>query len=222
MDSNFQDRREAGRALAAQLGSQLFGADFLVLGLAPGGVPIAYEVARVLDLPLDVFVVRTLHATRQQDAAVGAIAAGGVRVLDAATIASLGVSPSTIDEIARHEALELARREQYYRARRQGPRITGRDVVLVDDGLTAPSVLRIAADALSSYHPSKLVVAVPIAPPELRDRLDSAVDALVSALPPQPVGRLYEDDAPVSDRDVRQLLTEYVDARLPFVERRAS
>ncbi len=219
MDSKFRDRREAGRALADRFNALLLESDFLILGLAPGGVPVAYEVARTLDLPVDVFVLRTLHVPRHEELTVGGIAAGGVRVLDGSTIAALGIPQGTIDEIARREALELARLEQYYRSRRQGPKITGRGVALIDDGLATASTLRTAVSALSVYRPSKIILAVPIAPPEVIELVDRSVDEVVYAVPPEPledIGLWYHDASPASDREIRQLLADAAEARRSY------
>jgi putative phosphoribosyl transferase len=185
---------------------------------------VAYEVARCLDRPFDVFVLRTLRVPGHEELTLGGIAAGGVRVLDPSMVAALGIPHGTIDDAARREALELARLEQYYRARRQGPKITGRAVALIDDGISRASILRTAIAALSVYRPTRIIVGLPVAPPDVIDRIDPSVD-VVCAAPPEPLkdaSQWYEDASPVSDREIRQLLAEAAEARHPPVERRAS
>jgi len=216
MNATFRDRSAAGRVLGEQLRSYATKADLLVLGLPRGGVPVAFEIAAALDAPLDVFVVRKLGVPGQEELGMGAIAAGGVRVLDWATISALGITRGTIDDVAKREAHELLRRERQYRGQRQPPRMTGRTVMLVDDGLATGSSMRAAIDALRAYHPAKIVVAIPVAPAEVCEQLRPLVDDLVCAMTPEPfyaVGLWYEDFAPVSDREVRQLLARAAETK---------
>ena len=171
-------------------------ADLLVLGLPRGGVPVAYEIATALGAPLDVFVVRKLGVPGQEELAMGAIAAGGVRVLDWTTISALGITNSTIDDVAGREARELLRRERQYRGQLPPPRMTGRTVMLVDDGLATGSSMRAAIGAVRAYQPGKIVVAIPVAPAEVCEQLRTLVDDLVCVMTPEPfyaVGLWYED-----------------------------
>jgi putative phosphoribosyl transferase len=215
MNATFRDRTTAGRVLSEQLRSYAR-SDLLVLGLPRGGVPVAYEIADSLGAPLDVFVVRKLGVPGQEELAMGAIAAGGVRVLDWTTINALGIPQGTIDDVAKREARELVRRERQYRGQRQAPRMTGRTVMLVDDGLATGSTMRAAVDALRAYHPSKIIVAIPVAPADVCEQLRPLVDDLICSMMPEPfyaVGLWYDDFSPVTDRDVRHLLARAAEDR---------
>jgi predicted phosphoribosyltransferase len=181
----------------------------LVLGLPRGGVPVAYEIATMLSAPLDVFVVRKLGVPGQEELAMGAIAAGGVRVLDWTTIAALDIPRASIEDVIKREARELGRRERQYRGQRPAPRMTGRTVMLVDDGLATGSSMRAAIAALRAYRPAKIVIAVPVAPADVCEQMRPRVDDLVCAMTPEPfysVGLWYEDFSTVTDKDVRQIL----------------
>jgi len=216
MNATFRDRSAAGQVLGEQLRSYSTKADLLVLGLPRGGVPVAYEIATALGAPLDVFVVRKLGVPGQEELAMGAIAAGGVRVLDWTTISALGITHSTIDDVAAREARELLRRERQYRGQLPPRRMTGRTVMLVDDGLATGSSMRAAISAVRAYQPGKIVVAIPVAPAEVCEQLRTLVDDLVCVMTPEPfyaVGLWYEDFSPVSDRDVRQLLARAAETR---------
>jgi putative phosphoribosyl transferase len=216
MNSTFRDRFAAGRVLGEQLRSYAGRADLLVLGLPRGGIPVAYEIATGLGVPLDVFVVRKLGVPGQEELAMGAIAAGGVRVLDWTTISALGIPRGTIDAVAKREADELRRRERQYRGQRQAPRMTGRTIMLVDDGLATGSSMRAAVDALRAYHPARIIIAIPVAPAEVCEQLRPLVDDLVCAMTPEPfyaVGLWYDDFSAVTDRDVRQLLERAAETR---------
>jgi predicted phosphoribosyltransferase len=215
MNATFRDRTAAGRVLSEQLRSYAR-TDLLVLGLPRGGVPVAYEIANSLVAPLDVFVVRKLGVPGQEELAMGAIAAGGVRVLDWTTINALGIPQGTIDEVAKREARELVRRERQYRGQRQAPRMTGRTVMLVDDGLATGSTMHAAVDALRAYRPAKIIVAIPVAPAEVCDQIRPLVDDLICSMTPEPfyaVGLWYDDFSPVTDRDVRHLLERAAEDR---------
>jgi predicted phosphoribosyltransferase len=211
----FRDRRDAGRLLGERLKPYARQPDVLVLGLPRGGVPVAYELARTIGAPLDVFVIRKLGVPGQEELAMGAIAAGGVRVLDWTTISTLEIPQGTIEEVARREARELARREHRYRSSRPAPKMTGRTVILVDDGLASASTMRAAIDALRAYRPSKIVVAVPVAPPDVCEEIRHRVDEVVCAVTPDPLDarHWYEDFSPVTDKEVRDLLTEAAESR---------
>src|SRR2546425_9501775 len=163
MAQRFRDRTEAGRLLATHLGAYAGRPDVLVLALPRGGVPVAYEVARALGAPLDVFLVRKLGVPGQEELAMGAIATGGVRVLNDEVVAALHTPQATIEAVAAQEAQELARREQLYRGARPAPQVRGRTVLVVDDGLATGATMRAAVAALRQQQPGRLVVAVPAA-----------------------------------------------------------
>jgi putative phosphoribosyl transferase len=205
----FRDRREAGRFLADLLIDYAGRDDTIVLALPRGGVPVGYEVARKLGAPLDVFVVRKLGAPGQPEFALGAIASGGVRVVNRDAIQALGIADRLVEEIARREQEELSRRERLYRGNRPAPNLTGKTVILVDDGLATGSTMRSAAAAIKQQSPSRLVVAVPVAARSTCDELAQDVDQVVCAVTPFPffaVGQWYSDFSETSDDEVRDLL----------------
>ncbi|MFN2387204.1 MAG: phosphoribosyltransferase [Thermoanaerobaculia bacterium] len=205
----FRDRTEAGRLLASQLGRYAGRPNLLVLGLPRGGVPVAYEVAKLLGAPLDVFLVRKLGVPGHEEVAMGAIATGGVRVLSADLVRQLEISPAAVEEVAAREQRELERREAAYRGSSPPPDVTGRTVILVDDGLATGSTMRAAAEALRRLGPARIVVGVPVAAPETCRELESLVDDVVCAVTPRPfyaVGQWYQDFSETSDEEVRSLL----------------
>jgi putative phosphoribosyl transferase len=207
----FRDRTEAGRVLAEKLRHHAGRSDVLVLALPRGGVPVAFEVARALDAPLDVFVVRKLGVPGHEEYAMGALAAGGVRVLDGSVIEQLRIPHSAVDRVVEREQLELARRERLYRGERPPPAVEGRTVILVDDGLATGSTMRAAAAALRSRKPARLVVAVPVAAPAACEDFRAEVDETVCALTPEPfyaVGQWYRDFSQTTDDEVRALLEQ--------------
>ena len=207
----YRDRYEAGRALARLLMEHAGRADLLVLALPRGGVPVGYEVARALGAPLDIFLVRKLGVPGHEELAMGALASGGVRVLNARVVDSLGIPQSAIDRVAEREQAELERREHAYRGDRPPPRVQGCDVILVDDGLATGSTMRAAAAALKAMQPRRLSVAVPVAAAETCDELRAEVDEVVCAMTPEPfyaVGLWYEDFSQTTDDEVRQLLAD--------------
>jgi putative phosphoribosyl transferase len=209
MTHKFRDRGEAGRRLAAALQHYAGRSDVLVLALPRGGVPVAYEVARALRAPLDIFVVRKLGVPGQPELAMGAIATGGVRVLNRDIVEALGIPPQMVDAVAAREGAELERRERAYRGNRPVPDLTGRTVILVDDGLATGATMRAAAVALKRHHPARVVIAVPTAAREVCDEFRAEVDEVVCAeTPPMfgAVGMWYEDFRQTSDQDVRDLL----------------
>jgi predicted phosphoribosyltransferase len=211
MSPTFHDRRDAGRALATKLLRYAGRPDTLVLALPRGGVPVAFEVARALHAPLDLFLVRKLGVPGHEELALGAIATGGVRVLNPDVVDHLRIPPSTIDRIADDELRELRRRERAYRDDRPPPDVAGRTVILIDDGLATGATMRAAARAVRLLHPARLVVAVPTASPETCDdfRQDPAIDEVVCAVTPDPfyaVGLSYEDFAQTTDQEVADLL----------------
>ena len=209
MIERFRDRREAGQVLADRLTAYAGRPDVLVLALPRGGVPVAYEVARALGAPLDVFLVRKLGVPGQEELAMGAVATGGVRVLNEQVVGALGIPPSVIEAVAAWQQQELVRRERLYRGDRPPPDVRGRTVILVDDGLATGSTMRAALAALRRQQPARLVVAVPTAAPETCDELRAEADDVVCATTPEPfdsVGLWYEDFSQTTDEEVRELL----------------
>jgi predicted phosphoribosyltransferase len=209
MPSRFRDRREAGRQLAARLMAYAHRPDVLVLALPRGGVPVAYEVARALGAPLDVFVVRKLGVPGHPELAMGAVATGGLRVLNESVVRALRIPERVIEAVAAQEQRELARRERLYRGERPPPDVRGRTVILVDDGLATGASVHAAVEVLRRLEPARLVVAVPIAPPETCEALRAEVDEVICAVTPEPfyaVGLWYEDFSQTTDEEVRDLL----------------
>jgi predicted phosphoribosyltransferase len=211
-DRVFRDRAEAGRlladAVAERLGSQSQGVP-LVLSLPRGGVPVGFEVARVLHAPLDVYLVRKLGVPGQPELAMGALASGDVLVMNEEVVRRLGVPRAAIEAVAAAEGRELARREQAYRGGSPPPEVQGRTVVLVDDGLATGATMRAAVESVRGRHPARLVVAVPTAPPPTVDELYRQADDVVVLTTPDPfyaVGCSYEDFSPTTDDEVRDLL----------------
>jgi erythromycin esterase-like protein/predicted phosphoribosyltransferase len=205
----FRDRRDAGRVLAGLLEQYRGHDDVVVLGLPRGGVPVAYEVATALDAPLDVFLVRKLGVPGHEELAMGAIASGGVIVLNEDVVIGIGISSDAIREVAERESRELARREQAYREGRPMPELTDKIVILVDDGLATGSSMRAAILALRRLEPARIVVAVPAAPSSTCEELRLEVDEVVCATTPSPffaVGRSYWDFTQTTDEEVRDLL----------------
>jgi predicted phosphoribosyltransferase len=205
----FHDRREAGRVLARALAHYADRRDVVVLALPRGGVPVAFEVARALGAPLDVFTVRKLGVPGQEELAMGAVASGGVRILNESVVRTLRLEPELIDRVARVELQELARQEHAYRLDRPPLDVRGRVVILVDDGLATGASMRVAVAALRRRGPARLVVAVPTAPTETCRELEEEVDEVVCAVTPEPfmaVGLWYEDFSQTTDEEVEELL----------------
>jgi predicted phosphoribosyltransferase len=209
MPMRFLDRRDAGRQLAAQLADYADDPGVLVLGLPRGGVPVAYEVARKLHASLEVFVVRKLGVPGHRELAMGAIASGGVRVLNLDVIDALKISPATVESAATRELLELERQQRAYSGPRALPELAGRIVIVVDDGLATGSTMLAAVQALRQSRPARIVVAVPIAAAETASRLREEADRVVClSAPPDfhAVSNWYEDFSQTSDEEVRNLL----------------
>ncbi|MEI9421147.1 erythromycin esterase family protein [Mesorhizobium sp. Cs1299R1N1] len=205
----FSDRREAGRKLATELKDYAGRRDVIVLALPRGGVPVAYEVARALKAPLDVFVVRKLGVPGHEELAMGAIATSGVRVLNEQLVDELSVPQHVIDAVASREEQELLRRERLYRGGRPPLRVKGRTVIIVDDGLATGSTMRAAISALRESRPARIIAAVPVGSPDTCDAMRADADEVVCATTPQPllgVGRWYEDFSQTSDEEVKTLL----------------
>jgi putative phosphoribosyl transferase len=206
---HFRDRAHGGQVLAERLRSYAGREHLLVLGLPRGGVPVAFEVARELDAPLDVFVVRKLGTPGQEELAMGAIASGGVRVINEEVVRELGIDEETIARAAAAGSGELERRERLYRGERGPVEVGDRTVILVDDGLATGSTMRAAALAVRAQKPQWLVVAAPVAAERTCEELRAEVDEVVCVLTPDPfaaIGLWYEDFTPTADEEVRELL----------------
>jgi putative phosphoribosyl transferase len=204
----FRDRTEAGRMLATTLPEYANRDDIVVLALPRGGVPVGYEVAKALNVPLDVFVVRKLGLPGQEELAMGAIASGGARVLNRDLIRALGIPEEVVDQVTREEQRELERREREYRDGRPPIDVRGKTVILVDDGLATGSSMRVAVLALKQKEPAQVIVAVPVAPADSCAELQSVADKVVCAVTPHPfwgVGQWYEDFSQTTDEEVREL-----------------
>lgn len=204
----FSDRQDAGQRLADLLERRV-AADALLLALPRGGVPVAAVIAQRLDLELDVLLVRKLGVPGHEELAMGAIAMGGIQVLNEELLAQLPVDPAVIETVRQREQRELQRREREYRGGRPAPRVQGREVVLVDDGLATGATMRAAVQALRQQQPKRLVVAVPVAPPETVMQLEQEADEVICLLAPSAffgVGYWYEDFSQTSDNEVRMLL----------------
>jgi len=209
----FRDRRDAGRRLAAKLRRYAGRPDVLVLGLPRGGVPVAAEVAEALAAPLDVFVVRKLGVPGREELAMGAIASGGIRVLNDDVVGRLGIPAAAIDRAAAAEGRELERRERAYRGDRPPPDPRGKVVVLVDDGLATGASMRAAVRAVRRLDPGRVVVAVPVGAADTCDEFEDVADEVVCATEPDPflaVGYWYEDFSQTTDDEVRELLASHL------------
>jgi len=207
----FRDRAEAGVALASILTRFARRDDVVVLALPRGGVPVGYEVARSLEVPLDVFLVRKLGVPGREELAMGAIASGGVRVLNDRLVRAYGIPDAAVERIAEAEGQELERRERAYREGRPPPEVGGKLVVLVDDGVATGSTMRAAVAAVRRLGPGSVVVGVPTAPPSTCEELSRVADEVVCVSTPprfRAVGLSYEEFPQVSDEEVRQLLRQ--------------
>lgn len=216
----FQNRAEAGRKLAEQLHAYANRKDVIVLGIPRGGVPVAFEVAKVLHAPLDIFLSRKLGAPGQEELAFGAIATGGTRVLDWEIIEAIGISEAQIDEITAKVNKELERRANLYRGVRPPLKVEGLTVLLVDDGIATGSSMRAAIQALRQMKPARIVVAVPVAPQSTCSRLGREVDELVCVHSPQDfyaIGQFYEDFSQTADEEVTELLRQAAEPSLQNV-----
>jgi predicted phosphoribosyltransferase len=210
MERAFENREAAGRQLAEKLDRYAGRDDAIVLGLPRGGVPVAYEVAKHLRAPLDVFIVRKLGVPGFEELAAGAIASGGVRVLNEDVMRAIPYADEAIEAVTAKETSELERREQIYREGRPAPELRGRIVILVDDGLATGATMRAAVKALKQRGAAKIVVAVPVGPPDTCRELAEEADETICLSTPvffQAVGQYYEDFSQTSDEDVRELLS---------------
>jgi putative phosphoribosyl transferase len=207
----FKNRTEAGRLLASKLQAYADRPLTLVLGIPRGGVLVAFEVAQALHLPLDIFVVRKLGVPSQPELAMGALDGGGFYLLNQEVIDAAGISKSEIQEVLRRERKELERRERLYRDGRKAFPVVGQTVILVDDGLATGASVRVAIRILKSQHPERLILAVPVAPPDTCEALKSEVDEVICLATPEPfraIGCWYQDFTPTTDEDVRRLLSQ--------------
>jgi len=223
MNRRFRDRVEAGQRLAQLLAAYADRSDVIVLALPRGGVPVAFAVAQALHAPLDVLVVRKLGLPGQEELAMGAIAAGGVRVLNDEVVHELRIPPDVIDRVAASEHAELERRERVYRGGRPAPVLRNQAVMLVDDGLATGTTMQAAIAIVRAQRPTRLVVAVPVATAESLAALRPLVDALVWVIAPEPfdaLGRWYEDFTPTTDTEVCALLVSSARALRPTGHRR--
>lgn len=209
MTNRFRDRTEAGRLLAAQLADYANCPDVLVLGLPRGGVPVAYEVARALNVPLDICLVRKLGVPTNRELAMGAIGMGGVITINHEVVRLLGISQPSIERVAAQEQQELERRDRLYRGNRPFPDVQNRTVILVDDGIATGSTVRAAIATLRQHQPRSIVVAVPVAPLSTRQELETEVDDVVCLKTPeflQAISLWYEEFRQTTDEEVRRLL----------------
>lgn len=214
--TRYRDRQEAGQALARHLASLTDRDDLIVLALPRGGVPVGREVADALGVPLDIFVVRKLGLPTQPELALGAIASGGVRLLDEVLIREEGISTEMIDALSTAESAELTRREASYREGRPPPDVAGKHVILVDDGVATGYTMRVAVLAVRRLEPARVTVAVPVGAPETCVALATSADQVVCPLQPVPfhaVGVWYDHFPQLTDDQVRELLGPRASAR---------
>jgi len=218
MAERFLNRTDAGRQLAAELTRYGARSDVLVLGLPRGGVPVAFEIAMAIDAPLDVFVVRKLGLPGHEEFGIGAIASGGVRVVDESVLRAYGVDAEMLNQITERERRELRRREHLYRDDRPFPSVADRVVILVDDGLATGSTMRAAVAALRAENPREIVVAVPVGAPETCAAMARLADEVVCLATPEPfyaVGLWYEDFEQTDDDEVHDLLERAAARAMP-------
>ena len=214
MTKQFRNRIQAGRFLAQQLKPTYANrSDVLVLGLPRGGVPVAYEIAKVLDAPLDICIVRKLGVPGHKELAMGAIATGEVMILNEGLVGSLGISQRDIKQVIAREQQELERRDRVYRSSRPAPDLRARTIIVVDDGIATGSTLKAALSTIKQQQPKRIVVAVPVAPPDVCNELNQEVDEVVCLLTPQWLGSIslwYDDFSPTTDEQVRNLLAQNI------------
>jgi predicted phosphoribosyltransferase len=211
MEAPFENREEAGRRLAFMLNQHVGREDIIVLALPRGGVPVGFALARSLHFPLDVFVVRKLGVPGFEELALGAIASGGVRVINDEVVANLPNAADLVDSVTDRESIELERRERLYRGNRPSLALAGRAVIVVDDGIATGSTIRAAIAALRKSGCSRIIAAVPVGPPESCRELRKEADDVICLLEPEnffAVGEFYQDFSQVTDDEVRYLLAQ--------------
>lgn len=209
MPQSFRDRREAGRVLVGQLTAYGGRPDVVVLGLARGGLPVAWEVAAALSVDLDIFLVRKLGVPRWPELAMGAVASGGAVVMNDSVVHSVGVTPAQVRATLDRETVELIRRERLYRGGRAPVDLNGKTVIVVDDGVATGASMRVALRAVRAAGAARLVAAVPVGPPNIAGLLGSDADEVACALTPprfEAVGQVFADFHQVDDAEVRELL----------------
>lgn len=209
METLYRDRIEAGRVLATKLTAYANRPDVLVLALPRGGIPVAYEVAKALHVPLDIFLVRKLGVPGHEELAMGAIALGGIRVINKGVVETLHIPDDVIEAVTQKEQQVLEQRERLYRDDRALPDVRNRTILLIDDGLATGTTMRAAAHALRQRQPARLVVAVPVGAPQTCEELRPEVDEIICTETPAcfyGVGRWYEDFSQISDEEVYNLL----------------
>jgi putative phosphoribosyl transferase len=210
MDKYF-DRYEAGKVLAEYLNNYTNKPNTIVLALPRGGVPVAYEVAKALSIPLDIFIVRKLGTPNHEELAMGAIATGGILVFNDDIIQELDIPKKQIDEVIRRESQELNRRNKKYRGNRTFPDIEGKTIILVDDGIATGATIKAAIKALRLQHPASIIVAVPVAAISTCEEIASTVDKIICPLAPKhfnAVGAWYENFSQTEDEEVHELLAK--------------
>lgn len=213
----FVNRNDAGRRLAEELAGYRNRSDVVVLGIPRGGVPVAFEVAKRLSAPLDIFLLRKLGVPGHEELAFGAIASGGVRWLDLEVIRALRISDEAIESVTTAEVKELKRRERAYRGEQPPLNVKGKTVIVVDDGIATGSSIRAGIQALRQLQPARIVVAAPVAPIRTCNQLKSEADDVVCVLTPQSfyaIGQFYEDFSQVSDEEVLALLGKATQAAM--------
>jgi putative phosphoribosyl transferase len=213
METVYRDRHDAGKRLAKRLSAYAHRPDVLILALPRGGVPVAYEAAQALNAPLDVFIVRKLGVPDHEELAMGAIASGGIQVLNYDVICALDIPEEIIEKIVAREQKELERREQLYRDGRPAPDVKGQTVILIDDGLATGATMRAALRALREQEPARLIVAVPVAAPSTCLELLGEADDVICTSTPEPffgVGLWYQNFEQTSDQEVHDLLAQTV------------
>ena len=209
MNKRFHHRKEAGQRLADQLIEFKNQKEVLVLALPRGGVPVAFEIAKKLNLPLDICLVRKLGVPDRQELAMGAIASNGVRIINQAVVNWLNISPRTIEQVTETEAKELQRRDRTYRGDKPSPNIENKTIILVDDGIATGSTLKAAIALLKQQHPRQIIIAVPVAPPAICQELRTEVEQLVCLEMPDNLTSIslwYDDFSQTSDQEVCRLL----------------
>ena len=218
MTKIFRNRSEAGKLLAGELTAYANSSEVLVLGLPRGGVPVAFEVAKALCAPLDICLVRKLGVPGHKELAMGAIATGDVIFINKDVVQWLGISQEAIEKVIAAERRELQRRERVYRPHQLAANVQGKTIILIDDGIATGSTIRAALTTLRQQQPQKIVVAIPVAPPDICHSLKAEVDELVCLLTPESlcaIGLWYEDFAQTTDEQVRQLLAAGYELQRP-------